>query len=204
MAHLAHIALIGDSILDNAPYVAPGKDVTSHLRSLMGTDDGVTLLARDGSTLADIRAQAEQLPQTTSHIIFSCGGNDALGHLELLAQPAGSVGESLVRLNSIRRDFLARYQEVLLALVKTELPVVALTIYHPQFDQPDLQEAAEAALCLFNDGITRTTGAMGVQLIDLRTLLDDPGDMANPIEPSDQGGLKIARAIRQLVLGLEV
>jgi hypothetical protein len=38
----------------------------------------------------------------------------------------------------------------------------------------------------------------GTALIDLRIICSEDGDYANPIEPSVQGGLKIARAIASL------
>lgn len=42
---MEHIVLPGDSILDNAPYVPAGRDVTSRLRSLLDTRHRVSLLA---------------------------------------------------------------------------------------------------------------------------------------------------------------
>lgn len=39
----------------------------------------------------------------------------------------------------------------------------------------------------------------GLPLIDLRLVCDDPADYANPIEPSEAGGRKIAAAIVRLV-----
>jgi hypothetical protein len=38
-------------------------------------------------------------------------------------------------------------------------------------------------------------------LIDLRVLLDDDADFANPIEPSARGGMKLAGAIKRFVEG---
>ncbi|KAI8995976.1 hypothetical protein BC832DRAFT_312807 [Gaertneriomyces semiglobifer] len=57
-----HIALLGGTILDNAPYVAEGKAVASHFRNELqrqfpDTPTKVTLLARDGATLAGIAHQ---------------------------------------------------------------------------------------------------------------------------------------------------
>jgi hypothetical protein len=41
--------------------------------------------------------------------------------------------------------------------------------------------------------------ARGLPLIDLRLLFDDARDYANPIEPSVQGGAKLARVIAKIV-----
>jgi hypothetical protein len=54
---------------------------------------------------------------------------------------------------------------------------------------------------LFNDAITRAAFSRALPLIDLRLICDEPADYANPIEPSEQGGDKIAAAIAQLALG---
>lgn len=195
---MTHIVLLGDSILDNAPYVERGQDVCSHLKRIIADDWRATLLAVDGSCLRDIPGQLQKLPSDATHLVFSCGGNDALEHLEILAEPSSGTNATLIRFNRVRRAFLEKYEEVLTGLVASGLPVTALTIYDPAFVETSLQEAAEAALCFFNDSITRTAFTCGVNLIDLRTLFDEPGDMANAIEPSSQGGLKIARAVRMV------
>jgi len=48
---------------------------------------------------------------------------------------------------------------------------------------------------VFNDVITRAAFSRGLALIDLRLICDEDSDYANPIEPSVQGGAKMARAI---------
>lgn len=55
-----------------------------------------------------------------------------------------------------------------------------------------------AALCLFVDVITRAAFARGLPLIDLRLICDEPGDYANPIEPSVRGGAKIGATAARL------
>ena len=47
----------------------------------------------------------------------------------------------------------------------------------------------------FNDVILRVAFESKLQVIDLRLVCTEPGDYANPIEPSSRGGEKIARAI---------
>jgi len=54
---MAHIVLLGDSIFDNAPYVSCGMDVRAQLQSLLDRQHRVSLLAQDGSVLADMAAQ---------------------------------------------------------------------------------------------------------------------------------------------------
>jgi hypothetical protein len=69
------------------------------------------------------------------------------------------------------------------------------TIYEPRFPEPAMRRVAATALTALNDAITREAFARKVDCIDLRIICDDDRDFANPIEPSVQGGAKIARAI---------
>ena len=191
---MGHIVLLGDSIFDNAAYVNPGEDVTSLLKAALPAGWGATLRAVDGACLQNVGPQLVSLPEDTTHLAFSCGGNDALGYLGVLSRSAGTIGEALAELNQVRVGFWEEYYETLRSIVDLGLPVIACSIYDPQFDE-DLQGSAEAALCLFNDGITRAMFRLGTSLLDLRCLFDAPEDMANPIEPSVIGGGKIAAAL---------
>ena len=75
------------------------------------------------------------------------------------------------------------------------LPAAICTIYYPRFPDPDLQKVAVAALAVFNDCIVRAAFAHALPLLDLRFVCTEDGDYADPIEPSAQGGEKIAGAI---------
>ena len=75
------------------------------------------------------------------------------------------------------------------------LPAAICTIYYPRFPDPDLQKVAVAALAVFNDCIVRAALAHRLPLLDLRFVCTEEGDYADPIEPSAQGGEKIAGAI---------
>jgi len=48
---------------------------------------------------------------------------------------------------------------------------------------------------MFNDVVLRTAVRLGLDVIDLRLVCTEPDDFANAIEPSGQGGRKIAEAI---------
>jgi hypothetical protein len=77
-------------------------------------------------------------------------------------------------------------------------PTAVCTIYDTPASESG-QKVIKAALCLFNDAITRAAFSGGTALIDLRLICSEDGDYANPIEPSSQGGRKIAQAIATLV-----
>jgi hypothetical protein len=48
---------------------------------------------------------------------------------------------------------------------------------------------------MFNDVILRVAFELELNVIDLRLICNQKSDYANPIEPSGQGGSKIAKAI---------
>jgi hypothetical protein len=56
-------------------------------------------------------------------------------------------------------------------------------------------------VALFNDVITREAAAWNVPVMDLRVLFNSSEDYANAIEPSTNGGEKIAHHIRELMFG---
>jgi hypothetical protein len=78
------------------------------------------------------------------------------------------------------------------------LPTAVATIYDANFPTPQGPIVA-TALSVFNDAITRNAFSLGVDLIDLRLICSEAEDYANPIEPSVQGGRKIARSIAAFV-----
>lgn len=194
-----HIVLLGDSVFDNAAYVAAGApDVVKQLRQRLPDGWKATLLAVDGSVTRDVQRQAAQIPRDATHLILSCGGNDALGHMGLLDEPARSMTEALTRLAEAGANFQQHYRAMLDALLCTDLPLGVCSIYYPRFPDPQLQRLAVTALTIFNDAIIREVFARRIPLLDLRLICDEDGDYANPIEPSARGGEKIAAAIERL------
>src|SRR5688572_1030904 len=98
---MAHVVLLGDSILDNARYVPGGPSVIEHLRRALPRGWQGTLLAIDGSVASDVAAQVERLPSDATHLVVSAGGNDALGHSAMiLRESAASFAEVLDRLGA--------------------------------------------------------------------------------------------------------
>ena len=74
-----HIVLLGNSIFDNAAYVAGGPDVVRQLRDILPSGWRAALNARDGAVIADLPQQLQKLPGDASHLVVSVGGDDALG-----------------------------------------------------------------------------------------------------------------------------
>ena len=190
-----HIVLLGDSVFDNAAYVAGGPDVVGQLRSILPSGWRATLNALDGAVIGDISGQLPKLPGDAAHLVISAGGNDALGEAHLLDQSVGSMAEALELLSRVRDRFRAAYAAMIDEVLQHRLPTAVCTIYEPRFPEPPRRRLAATALTALNDAITREAFARGIDCIDLRVLCNEDRDFANPIEPSVHGGAKIARAI---------
>jgi hypothetical protein len=194
-APAGHVVLLGDSVFDNKAYVAGGPDVVSHLRARLPAGWRATLAAVDGAVAADVGRQLDRAPREASHLAVSVGGNDALRREGVLGEPARSVGEALARLAGAADRFRQDYRAMLDAVLARRLPTALCTIYDPRFPDPLRQRLAVAGLALFNDAIAREAFLRGLSLVDLRLVCDGDADFANPIEPSVQGGRKIAATI---------
>lgn len=194
-----HIILLGDSIFDNGAYVGGAPDVVRQLRDLLPQDWRATLLAVDGAVTDSVARQLAGIPAEASLLVVSTGGNDALGESWLLGESVGSVGEGMMRLADAQSRFRERYERMVDGVLARRLPTALCTIYDADFPAPQGQ-VITAALSLFNDVITRAAFSRRLPLIDLRLICAEPADYANPIEPSEQGGAKIAAAIAALAL----
>jgi hypothetical protein len=196
-----HVALLGDSIFDNAPYTDGAPDVVAHLRAALPEGWGASLLAVDGSTTADLGPQIAHLEDDVTHVVLSLGGNDALLNSDLLNTPVASTAEALA-LFGVRVDaFEASYVAALESLLALERHITVCTIYEGNLD-PAWAPLARVALMVFNDIILRVAFEHGIDVIDLRLVCTEASDYANPIEPSGGGGRKIAEAIA-LAVGAE-
>jgi hypothetical protein len=194
-----HVVLLGDSVFDNAAYVAGGPDVVKQLRNLLPSGWQATLGAVDGSVTGGVERQLGRLPPDASHLVVSAGGNDALGYASILEARAHSVAEAVDRLASVRERFGQDYERMLDRVMERRLSTAVCTIYDTRIPQPRWRLVV-TALSVFNDCITRAAFARDLPVIDLRLLCDRDEDYANPIEPSVRGGEKIAAAIASLLV----
>ena len=196
-AEAGHVVLLGDSSFDNKAYVGGRPDVVTHLRGQLPRPWRATLAAVDGAVSGDVPRQLARLPADATHLVVSVGGNDGLRQEGVFQQAARSVGEATARLAELRERFRRDYGAMLDAVLARGLPTALCTIYDPRFTDPLRQRLAVAGLALFNDVIIRAAFARSLPLLDLRLICDEDADFANPIEPSGQGGGKIALAILQ-------
>jgi hypothetical protein len=194
------VVLLGDSIFDNGVYVPGEPDVRTQLEETLPLGWEATLLAVDGDTVTNVHDQLTNTPVGASHLILSVGGNDALGYMDLLTERADSIADAILFLSRRFEDFQRKYRDLLHDILSRNLPTGICTIYHPRFEEPELQEIACTALSLFNDCIMHEAILNRIPLLDLRTICNEDEDYANPIEPSSHGGAKIAKVITQVVV----
>jgi len=187
---MSHLALLGDSIFDNAAYVADGPAVIDQVNRR--TPDGwrASLLAVDGDTTLDVPQQLTGMPLDVTHLVLSVGGNDALGCMLRLEAKATSVKQGLVVLTQIKMEFEANYQRLISSMVALNRPLMVCTVY----DQvPGLVAELQTALGMFNDVILREAVRWALPVLDLRMICTEPEDYSyiSPIEPSAKGGEKL-------------
>jgi hypothetical protein len=195
---MGHVVLLGDSIFDNAQYVPGRPAVIEQLREALPQGWLATLLAVDGDVTGDVANQLSDLPADATHLIVSAGGNDALGQLSTLSEPASTVREALSRIQEVRTRFSQSYRAMLRALSAVGKPAAVCTVYD---SIPGLGPAEQAALSCFNELILREAFLARLPVIDLRLVCDRKSDFSHlsPIEPSAEGGAKIVRLIAELV-----
>jgi len=190
----AHVTLLGDSIFDNIAYTRGEPDVIGHLRSLLPAGWQASLLAVDGSVTRDLAAQLPRVPEDTSHLVISLGGNDALMSSHLLNRPVASTAEALGLFANRTGAFESDYRSAIDAALRLGRETTLCTIYRGNFRAEEAR-LMRPALAMFNDVILGVALARRLSVIDLRLVCSEPADYANPIEPSGPGGRKIAVAI---------
>jgi hypothetical protein len=194
----SHVVLLGDSIFDNSAYTGGEPDVVTHLRNVLPTGWRATLCAMDGATTGSLRAQLGRVPPDASHLVISIGGNDALQNADLLSLRVSSSREALEAFDERLVRFEQAYRTALDAVLGLDRRTAVCTVYNGALDA-DRARIARVGLTLFNDVILRTAAARRIDVLELRAICAEPGDYANPIEPSGKGGLKIARGVAALI-----
>lgn len=186
-----HLVLLGDSIFDNRAYVAGAPAVIDQVQRTVPAGWKASLLAVDGDTSVQVPDQINRLPSDCTHLVLSAGGNDAIECLDLMGTPVSNVMGALGTLSKVLAGFEQSYKVLMTELLSLNKPLMVCTIYD---SVPGLVDPLKLALALFNDVIIRNAVSRGVPILDLRMICTEPGDYStkSPIEPSSQGGSKIA------------
>jgi hypothetical protein len=191
---MTHIVLLGDSIFDIRKYVEGGPAVIDHVKGQLSSHWTASLLAVDGDTASMTFERLSTIPESTTHMVLSVGGNDALNCLPSLEASATSLKQGLGWLCKVQNDFQASYRALIDALLCRCKPLLVCTIYD---SGPGMPKELATALGLFNDVILSEAICHGLPVLDLRLICTEAGDYSkvSPIEPSSLGGAKIAQKI---------
>lgn len=195
-----HLVLLGDSVIDNKAYVgADAPDVRQQLQSLLGYAHQVTSCAVDGSMTSDISKQLKHIPEDSTHLVISMGGNDLIDRVSYVDYAVHSVMEAMIILGNLSDQFRKQYHSALQDILNLGLPTIVCTVYNPRLEDLMMQTVSVTALQTFNDCIFQEVTSKGLPLIDLRSVCSEDADFANPIEPSVIGGQKIAESIKSVL-----
>lgn len=74
-------------------------------------------------------------------LFLSIGGNNALGFQSVTYAPASSVGEALLKIEEIQRQFQGEYHNLIKELVDLKLPLTVCNIYNPNYSGEELKVA---------------------------------------------------------------
>ena len=85
------------------------------------------------------------------------------------------------------------------AVAATDVQSYICAIYRPDFPDGDFKRMSSTALGLFNDIIVEEASLRLLPILDIRAIFTNSGDCTNPIEPSVQGGQKLADEIAGLI-----
>lgn len=199
---MPRLLLLGDSIIDNGPYLQTGEPPVGGQVQAALPDWIVERRALDGSVTRDaLERQCAGIAAADS-VVLSSGGNDALQYVELISPALTDHAEGVLnRLWGAREAFRRDYAALLSKIRGAGARLLVFTVYDPAFahlGQPiETQRAAEAALSLYNDVIQSEAARAGAAALDIRRLFVEAADYANPIEPSCRGGAKLAAAIAE-------
>jgi hypothetical protein len=188
-----HVVLLGDSLLPVRADLPEGR-----------LEDAIMPGARFPWKLSVISAAqvstpgpSATIPEDATHIVINIEGNEAIAASGLLDGPPIAWRSGLAQLNSAADDFERHVEILARAALSTRLPTLACTMFPPRYPDWEQQQAACAALAVFNDRILKSAVAAGFAIADLRQLGSVPELYASPTQLSVAGLQRVAEVIRR-------
>lgn len=203
---LENILLLGDSMLDNESYLSGGEAAVSVAKQTAASCRRcrIVLAAIDGATTEDITLQMANVQRLQNSIdaartlaVLSIGGNNALR-----AAQRCMCERTFLPLVVFVRTFARVYEETLVSVLRAYPRIAVLNVYVPHVRSRALRCFLAPAVRILNGKIHRVARRHRVPVLDVFTLFSEPADYANPIEPSEHGGYKIAGLIKRAVATL--
>lgn len=187
-----HVVLLGDSLLPVRADLPEGSLESAVMPGARFPWKLSVISAAQVSTPG-----ATPIPEDASHIVINIEGNDAIAASGLLDGPAIAWRAGLSQLNSAADDFERHVEILSRAALSTRLPTLVCTMYPPRYPDWEHQQAACAALAVFNDRILKSAVAAGFSIADLRQLGTVAELYATPTQLSVAGLQRVAEIIRR-------
>lgn len=187
------IVLLGDSILNNEHYVAFNETVFAHLKQTASATTPVVPVfqyAEDNAMLMDVSQQIEQVGAVsryntpTAWVVVSMGGN----HL---------LNKRPFQLNdTVLEELYAQWKEVF-AKLKRSVPNASIAVVNLYQPANALFGRYAPFIEKWNQWLEANADTAGAtyQVVDVHSLLSTATDFVADVEPSAEGGQKIANAI---------
>jgi lysophospholipase L1-like esterase len=189
-----NIVLIGDSILNNSVYVFKNESVPDLINNKMNSDQIFYNFAKDGATIQDCINHLVNVPQDKIHslesdtnIFVSAGGNDILNSRDTTNINVNALFDKYVELiSAVKKTFYKNENE------NININIVVLNLYYPfnpsyKIFHPFIKQ--------WNNLLEANQKKLGYQLLKIDSIIVDPNDVIYDVEPSFQGGNKIAEQI---------
>ena len=184
-----NIILLGDSILKNNYYVPHGKSIDDLLREK--TKSSIYNYAEDDSMIHIVYHQLNKIPEYLNHsnttVFLSIGGNDIIHYY--IHKDVNPYNFTFIK------EKFHEYRNLVKAIQKKldQTRIVVLDIYYPNdaYFQNYLPIIQEWNSLLYNDSTIESS----YSLLSISQSIKKPNDFINFIEPSEEGGEKIATLI---------
>ena len=187
----AHVVLLGDSLLPVRTDLPEGSLESVVMPGARFPWKLSVISAAQVST----PGPAISIPEDASHIVINIEGNDAIAASGLLDGPAMVWRAGLAQLSSAADDFERHVEILARAALSTRLPTLVCTMYPPRYPNWEQQQAACAALAVFNDRLIRRVFAAKLPLVDLSLVCTDETDYADATRLSKQGLRKASNVV---------
>lgn len=186
--------LLGDSILQNDVYVSDGQSIQE---LLLERNKQVYSFAKDHSKVVDIFGQIGNIPMELNsphtYVFLSGGGNDILFRYVEQSQKEHDNNSKYDDLYSIFENYVKVVKSIQARL--PEAKMILLDIYYPNNDTyKQYHSIIEKWNKMVYDFAHKPENNV-YDTIEISKILTQQSDFSNEIEPSENGGEKIATSI---------
>jgi lysophospholipase L1-like esterase len=174
--------LMGDSVLNNYPYVKEGKSVTDLLKD--NTSGKVLCLAKNNATISQVYLQVDNIPyvldSTNTTIFLSIGGNDILDKSEQGDLSIDSLFDNYIKL---------------VKTIKSIVPKPTLILFDIYYPKDDKYAKYYSIVQQWNTMLYNFVLENNLKMFKISAVLTESTDFKNGIEVSTTGSEKLVDAL---------